>query len=287
VASDAPGARLYRTGDLVRYRADGNIEFLGRIDHQVKVRGFRIELGEIEAVLSRHVGLREAVVLAREITSATASLGDAPGDLRLVAYVAPKQDPAPSMGELRSFLRTTLPDYMVPSAFVYLEELPVSPSGKVDRASLPEPQGARPDLEREYVAPRTELEETVAAIAAELLGIDRVGVHDSFFELGGHSLLATQFVSRAREAFDIELPLRTLFEHPTVAELALEIEAAQRSGGTALQMPAIVPISRQAHRMKRSELDGSRGDGHSALSAESVEARSPNAEQPSYPGPRT
>jgi len=222
------GARLYKTGDLVRYRTDGNIEFLGRIDHQVKVRGFRIELGEIETVLEQHPGLRESVVIARE---------DVPGDKRLVAYVVPKderpktEDKGPSslVGKLRTFLKEKLPDYMVPSVFVVLEALPLSPSGKVDRQALPAPDGARPALEREYVPPRTPVEKELAEICAELLGVEQVGVYDSFFELGGHSLLATQFISRVREAFDVEVSLRTLFEHPTVAELAERIERLKQA----------------------------------------------------------
>ncbi len=230
------GDRLYKTGDLVRYRADGNLEFLGRIDHQVKVRGFRIELGEIEAILEQHPGVADGVVVARE---------DIPGDKRLVAYVVPKDDegrkmedesapslvPRPSslVGGLRTFLKEKLPDYMVPSAFIFLDALPLSPSGKVDRQALPAPDGARPTLEREYVPPRTPVENELAEICSELLGVNRVGVYDSFFELGGHSLLATQFISRVREAFDVEVSLRTLFEHPTVAELAERIERLRQT----------------------------------------------------------
>ena len=242
--SNEPEARLYKTGDLVRYRVDGNIEFLGRIDHQVKVRGFRIELGEIEAVLGQHPDVQNGVVVARE---------DIPGDKRLVAYVVPEDETAPSVEELRSFLRQTLPEYMVPSAFVTLEAMPLSPSGKVDRRALPAPEGIRPELEREYVAPRNETEEKLAAMCAELLGVDRVGVYDSFFDLGGHSLLATQFISRVRDAFQVELPLRSLFEHPTVDELAEEIGNTRRIApepGT----PTITRVSRESRRVKRSEL---------------------------------
>ncbi|MDY7076527.1 MAG: amino acid adenylation domain-containing protein, partial [Chloroflexota bacterium] len=237
-------SRLYRTGDLVRYRADGNIEFLGRIDHQVKVRGFRIELGEIEAVLEQHPEVQDGVVVVRE---------DAPGDKRLVAYLVPMNEVGPSVGELRSFLRQTLPEYMVPSAFVTLGALPLSPSGKVDRRALPEPEGVRPEMEREYVPPRNETEEKLAVMCAELLGVDRVGIYDSFFDLGGHSLLATQFISRVRDAFEVELPLRTLFEHPNVAELTEALERA-RERGTELQAPAILPVSREDHRVRRSAL---------------------------------
>jgi len=218
--SEDPAARLYKTGDLVRYRADGNLEFLGRLDQQVKVRGFRIELGEVETVLGQHPGVREAVVAARE---------DVPGDKRLVGYVVAGGEPAPTVGELRSYLRQRLPEYMVPTGFVYLERLPLSPSGKVERRALPAPEGQRPELEREYVAPRDEVERELAAICGELLGVDRVGVYDSFFELGGHSLLATQLISRVREVFGVELPLRTLFEHPTVADLAGQIETTRQT----------------------------------------------------------
>jgi acyl carrier protein len=218
--SDDPAARLYKTGDLVRYRADGNLEFLGRIDQQVKVRGYRIELGEVEAVLGQHPGVREAVVAARE---------EAAGDKRLVGYVVAAGELAPTVGELRGYLRQRLPEYMAPSVFVYLERLPLSPSGKVERRALPAPEGQRPELEGEYVAPRDEVESELAAMCGELLGVDRVGVYDSFFELGGHSLLATQFISRVREVFGVELPLRTLFEHPTVADLAGQIEATRQT----------------------------------------------------------
>jgi acyl carrier protein len=226
-----PGARLYGTGDLVRYLPDGNIQFLGRVDHQVKVRGFRIELGEIEAVLSRHPNVQEAVVLARD---------DVAGDRRLVAYAVSDGSSAaaaspPSVSELRSFLRQALPDYMVPLAFVHLDEWPLSPSGKIDRARLPAPDGDRPDLGREYVSPRTPTEAKLAEICAELLGIDAVGVHDSFFELGGHSLLATRFSSRIKDELRVEVPLRILFERPTVADLAgyvKEVEAEQSDMAT-------------------------------------------------------
>ncbi len=212
--SSEPGARLYKTGDLVRYRPDGNLEFLGRIDHQVKIRGFRIELGEIETVLRKHPALKETMVMARE---------DTPGDRRLVAYVVPEEEPSPA-GELRRFLKEKLPEYMVPSAFVTLEALPLTPNGKVDRGALPSPDWTRPELERAFVAPRTPVEEVLSGIWAQVLGVERIGVHDNFFELGGHSLLAIQLVSRLREAFQVELPLRDLFETPTVADLAERID---------------------------------------------------------------
>ncbi|MFZ5515903.1 MAG: amino acid adenylation domain-containing protein [Candidatus Zhuqueibacterota bacterium] len=208
------GARLYKSGDLVRFLADGAIEFLGRIDHQVKVRGFRIELGEIESVLGDHPDIRDAVVLVRE---------DQPGDKRLVAYVIPENGREFTVAELRAYLRNRVPDYMVPSAFMALTEFPLTPNGKIDKKSLPAPDQSRPELESAYVAPRNEIEEKLAALCGELLHVEKVGVHDNFFELGGHSLLATQFISHIREAFDVELPLRTLFESPTVAGLAEKI----------------------------------------------------------------
>ncbi len=211
------GARMYRTGDLARYLPDGSLEFLGRVDDQVKVRGFRVEPGEIEAVLGLHPAVREAVVLARE---------DGTGDRRLVAYVVSADGATPPVGELRRHLQERLPGYMVPSHFVFLDELPLTPTGKVDRQALPSPDGARPELEGEYVAPRTEVEEALAAIGAELLGVERLGIYDNFFDLGGHSLLATQFISRVRDVFQVDLPLRRLFETPTVAGLAEAIVEA-------------------------------------------------------------
>jgi amino acid adenylation domain-containing protein len=222
VEGDEPGARLYKTGDLARYLPDGNIEFLGRIDHQVKIRGFRIELGEIEAVLGQHPNVQQVIVLARE---------DSPGNKRLVAYVVPHQHGAATVPELRSHLQAKLPDYMVPSAFVFLDSLPLTPNGKVDRRALPPPNQSRPELGRAFVAPRTPTEELLVGIWAEILKLEQVGIHDNFFELGGHSLLATQVVSRVRQAFQMELPLRNLFEKPTIAELAFAI--TQSRGGTA------------------------------------------------------
>jgi amino acid adenylation domain-containing protein len=216
--SPEPGARLYKTGDLARHRSDGNLEFLGRLDHQVKLRGFRIELGEIEAVLGGHPAVREAVVVVRE---------DVPGDMRLVAYVVPDQEPAPTSREWRAFLQAKLPDYMIPSAFIRLDILPLTPNGKVDRRALPAPDQARPALEDAFVAPRTPVEEGLARIWSQVLGLEQVGVHDNFFELGGHSLLATRVISRLRDTFHVELPLRSLFEAPTVAGLALTVARRQ------------------------------------------------------------
>ncbi|MDY7077387.1 MAG: phosphopantetheine-binding protein, partial [Chloroflexota bacterium] len=212
-------SRLYKTGDLVRYLPNGNIEFLGRIDHQVKLRGFRIELGEIEAVLRQQADVQEAVALARD---------DVPGGQGLVAYVMPLDGAELETGDLRGFLREKLPEYMIPSFFVTMEQFPLTPAGKVDRRALPAPDGTGL-AEHEYVAPRTPVEETLVDICTELLGVERVGVYDSFFALGGHSLLATQFISRLREVFHVELPLRALFEAPTVAELAERVEVTQET----------------------------------------------------------
>jgi amino acid adenylation domain-containing protein len=222
--SQIPGARLYKTGDLVRYLPDraGNIEFLGRIDDQVKVRGFRVELGEVEATLAEHAGVREVAVVARVQE----------GSKHLVAYVVPAQ-PGLTGPQLREFLRTKLPEYMLPSAFILLDALPLTPHGKLDRHALPAPTPARPELASAYAAPRTPVEEILADIWADVLHLERVGVHDDFFELGGHSLLATQMVSRVRQAFQVELPLRLLFEAPTVAELVQDIRAREASPGQA------------------------------------------------------
>jgi surfactin family lipopeptide synthetase A len=235
--NEKAGERLYKTGDLARYRPDGNIEFLGRVDSQVKIRGFRIELGEIENALEFHSGVHEAVVIARE---------DSPGDRRLVAYIVPKdslteiesgennpsalliEKPVMNVRELRSHLNQTLPEYMIPSQFVFLKGLPISPSGKVDRRALPAPELERSFLEREFVAPRSEIEIKLAKISCDLLGIQQVGIYDNFFDLGGHSLLATQFISRVREELNVELPLRSLFENPTIAGLSETVEKVQK-----------------------------------------------------------
>jgi acyl carrier protein len=211
--SDAPGARAYRTGDLGRYRSDGSIEFLGRVDHQVKIRGVRIEPGEIESVLRRHPAVRDSVVLH----------DDSPDDNRLVAYVEAKQERVGLQKDLRAFLKQQLPEYMAPSAFVFLDGLPLTPNGKVDRRALPKPGPQRPELKQTYTAPRTSVEKRLAAIWTEVLKLERVGIHDNFFELGGHSLKATQVMSRVHGLFETDIPLRTLFEKPTVQELAAVI----------------------------------------------------------------
>lgn len=210
-----PGARLYRTGDLVRYLEDGSLEFGGRLDYQVKVRGFRIELGEVEAALSRHPRARAAVAVARE---------DRPGEQRLVAYVVGDEARVPTPGEWRAFLRESLPEYMIPSLFVRLDELPLLPNGKVNRRALPAPDASRPELRRAFVAPGTPTEAKLVEIWMNVLTLKRVGIHDNFFELGGDSILATRLVSRVRRAFGVELPLRELFWKSTVGELAALVE---------------------------------------------------------------
>jgi amino acid adenylation domain-containing protein len=233
--SREPGARLYRTGDLVRYRPDGHLEYLGRIDHQVKLRGVRIELGEIEAALAQHPAVREAAVVAHE---------DGPGGPRLVAYVVPTQEPGPTVSELRRFLGQRLPAAMVPAAFVLLETLPLTPSGKLDRRSLPPPSLLRPAREDRYVAPHTPSEQQVAAIWCELLGVERVGIHDNFFELGGHSLLAMQLLFRVQDATQVEVPLSSFFETPTVAHMAAIIDTARQTE-LGLHASPIVPVTRE------------------------------------------
>ncbi len=213
-----PGARLYKTGDLVRWLPDGRLDFLGRIDHQVKLRGYRIELGEIEAALRRHPGVREGVVVARE---------DAPGDKRLVAYLVPHQpaSSAPSVSELRDFLQEKLPHYMTPSAFMVVEELPLTPNGKVDRRALPPPDSTRPDLAKRYVPPSSAREELLAKIWSQVLGLEQVGIHDNFFELGGDSILSIQVIARANQE-GLRLNPRQFFQHQTIAELATVAGAA-------------------------------------------------------------
>ncbi len=228
-----PGERLFRTGDLARWLADGNLEFLGRRDRQVKVRGFRIEPGEVEAALAALPGVREALVAARRY---------GPGDDRLVAYlVADGEVAAP--GELQALLGRSLPHYMVPSYFVTLDAFPLSPNGKVDHRALPAPEEAWLGPEAGYVAPRNPLEEVLAGIWSDVLQVERVGVDDSFFALGGHSLLATQLASRVRDAFGVELPLRTVFEQPTVAGVAGVVAELQRSGA-GLAAPPIERVPR-------------------------------------------
>ncbi|MEO8426003.1 MAG: amino acid adenylation domain-containing protein [Verrucomicrobiota bacterium] len=209
--SSEPGRRLYRTGDLARYRADGNIDFLGRIDHQVKIRGFRVELGEIITVLGKHPSVREAVVIARE---------DPPGEKRLVAYIVPKHQPFAAVSELRPFLKEKLPEHMIPSAFVVLKAFPLTPNGKLDRQALPPPEQIRPELARDFVAPRDALELGLTKIWEEMLRIPSVGVKDNFFELGGESIGAARVFARIRKQFGKQLDPSGLLKAPTIELLA-------------------------------------------------------------------
>jgi acyl carrier protein len=247
--SDQHGARLYRSGDLARYLPDGELEYVGRIDHQVKIRGFRIELGEIEVVLAAHERVNEVVVVARH---------EATGDRRLVAYIVAAQPDADSItseaesttgeagpatneaesvmngavsvAELREHARGQLPEYMVPSQFVLLEAMPLTPNGKVDRNALPAPDAA--GQSSDYVAPRDAAEQMLADMWAEVLGVERVSVEANFFEIGGHSLLATQIISRVREGFQVEVALQSLFRAPTVRGLAALIGEARAAEGS-------------------------------------------------------
>jgi amino acid adenylation domain-containing protein len=217
-----PGGRMYRTGDRARWRAGGKLEFMGRLDDQVKIRGFRIEPGEVEAAMAAYPGVREARVMMRE---------DQPGDKRLVAYVVGSVE----MDGLRAHLRQSLPEYMVPQAIVALDRLPLNANGKVDRKALPVPEYAA-DADR-YVAPRTPVEEVLAGIWAEVLGLERVGVEEGFFELGGHSLLATRVAARVRGVFGVDLPLRAVFEQSVLSGLAAEIERLRGTGAAAGEDP--------------------------------------------------
>jgi acyl-coenzyme A synthetase/AMP-(fatty) acid ligase/acyl carrier protein len=206
------GARVYRTGDLVRWRPSGEIEYLGRLDHQIKLRGYRIELGEIESAIAKHAGVRDVAVVVRE---------DAPGDRRLVAYVAADADPGDA---LREALRKRLPEYMIPSAIVRLDALPLTPNGKLDRKALPAPE-QKAAASRETVAPRSANEALVVDVFQDVLRRADIGVFDNFFDLGGHSLMAARVMARLREKARVDLPLRNLFERPTPAELAAAIDA--------------------------------------------------------------
>ncbi|MEN9865680.1 MAG: hypothetical protein RL748_1270, partial [Pseudomonadota bacterium] len=222
----ASSERLYRTGDLVRWRHDGNLEFLGRIDHQVKIRGFRIELGEIEQALASHPQVKDALVLAKESAS---------GDKRLLAYVV---SAGVATEQLRQHLAQTLPDYMIPAVFVLLERFPLTPNGKVDRKALPEPDTSA--SQAHHVAPRTDMEHALCALWQEVLGVERVGITDDFFRLGGHSLSATRLMARINQTFNVALPLKTLFHCPTLGELAQTLLL----GDAGLGRPALVPVSR-------------------------------------------
>ncbi len=218
--SHNPEARLYKTGDLARYLPDGNVELIGRKDYQVKIRGFRVEPGEIEALLSQHPSVQQAIVLTRE---------DSPGDKRLVAYVLPRREQTPAASDLRNFLKSKLPQYMIPSAIVMLESLPLSPNGKVDRKALPVPDEIRSESENGFVAPRDPVELQLTKIWERLLGSQPIGVKDNFFDLGGHSLLAVRLIAQIEKAFGKNLPLATLFQAPTIEQLASALRCQESS----------------------------------------------------------
>lgn len=220
-----PGAKLYKTGDLARFRPDGEVEFIGRVDHQVKIRGLRIELGEIESLLARHENISNCVVLARE---------DTPGEKRLAAYFIPKTQPAPTPADLRNHLKRDLPDFMIPSAWVCLKEFPLTPNEKVDRKALPAPDQNRPDLGKTFIAPRDMAEQQLAKVWEKVLGVQPIGVADNFFELGGHSLLAVKLFSQIDRVFGKKLPLATLFRAPTIEQMAklFREEPAEKSWST-------------------------------------------------------
>ncbi len=231
--SNQPGARLYKTGDLARYLSDGNIEYLGRIDNQVKIRGFRIELGEIEAVLDQHPEVKQAVVVARQ---------DESGDKRLVAYVVADGN-AIAICQLREYLQQKLPEFMVPSAIVLMDAFPLTPNGKIDRRTLPPPNFSPIELDDNFAPPTTPIQELLSGIWQQILGIEKIGIHDNFFTLGGHSLLATQVISQVKKAFQIELPLRRLFESPTIASFSQLVEQAIKKGAELIS-PPIERVSR-------------------------------------------
>lgn len=213
--SDEPNARLYKTGDVGRYLSNGEIVYVGRIDDQIKMRGYRIEPNEIVAVLDRHPSVAASVVVARE---------DGNNEKRLVAYVLLKSETEPSAEELRKFLGNELPEYMVPAVFVILDSLPLTEHGKIDRHGLPAPDCNNTLRDQPFTAPRTPIEQRLAAILCDLLHVDHVSIHDNFFFLGGHSLLGTQLIAQIRSAFGVEIALRTLFDTPTIADLSMEIE---------------------------------------------------------------
>ena len=238
--NDRPNSRLYRTGDRAKYHADGDIEFLGRDDNQVKIRGHRIELGEIEAILNQHPSVKESVVVAGECDSSE--------EKNLIGYVVPAQESEVPVSEFRRFLQATLPHFMVPCWFVFLKALPLTQNGKIDRNALPTSNEERPQLDQGFVEPRTETEELIAQVWCDVLNLDKIGIHDNFFELGGHSLLATRVVARLRRNFNADLALRKLFELPTVAGLAQHIDYARRSGSGTVNAP-IMPAARDQRNL--------------------------------------
>jgi len=258
--SHTSGARLYRTGDVARVLPDGNVEFVGRLDHQVKLRGFRIELGEVESVLNEHPSIRESVVILGE---------DIAGDKRLIAYLVAEPSVELASSELRHVLREKLPDFMIPSVFVNLDKMPLTPNGKVDRQALPAPEGKLLKQGTNYVIPRTPLEKSLADIWSERLGLERVGVEDNFFDLGGHSLTATRVISQIRERLYMEIPLRELFNFPTVAGLARRIKLRAACGSLSGRQPAAALLE------LKQALGGNGANGHSTRRRSPTSTRSP------------
>jgi len=255
--SGEAGARLYKTGDRVRYLPDGNIEYLGRLDHQVKLRGMRVELGEIETALLRHPAVRQVVVMAREDVPGATHRPPARGglgEIRLVAYIVLREEQSATPDDLRNHALQYLPDYMLPSAFVMLAALPLTPNGKVDRQALPVPDQSRPALSTPFVAPRSPLEERIVAIWSEQLEVAPVGIHDNFFALGGHSLLAAQVIAQLRAIFGVEVPLQGFLDAPTVAQLAVLLEQSQKDAPT--RRSPLKAVSRGAYRISQTGMMG-------------------------------
>ncbi|HEX8090084.1 MAG TPA: condensation domain-containing protein, partial [Blastocatellia bacterium] len=235
--SDEPGGRMYKTGDLARYFADGNIEFIGRADNQVKLRGFRIEIGEIEALINSYAGIKQCAVTMRE---------DRPGDRRLVAYTVPSDGNSPYIDSLKMYLKRHLADYMIPSAFVTLESLPLTVNGKIDRRALPKPESPGDERREDYLLLSSPQNDLLSEVFARILGVEGPGVNDNFFELGGHSLLATQLLLEVENAFRVNLPLRAFFDNPTLAGLSEAIDTATRSQ-SGLEAPPLEPTSREEY----------------------------------------
>jgi acyl carrier protein len=235
------GARLYRTGDIARYLPDGNIEFLGRVDHQVKLRGFRVELGEIEAVLNQHPQVKECVVIHRK---------EVPEKNQLVAYVVYKQEEV-TVTQLRLFLEERLPLYLVPTSFVTIDAMPLSPNGKIDRRSLPLQDLFRPELDVNYVMPQTEIERAIADVWQKVLALEKIGIHDNFFEIGGHSLLMIQVNSQLRQLFDCDLSIVEMFRYPTINSLSEYLNKSDRSLLTDNNLPTEKLKAGKANQKKR------------------------------------
>ena len=227
--SPKPGARMYRTGDLVQQTGNGKLEFLNRVDSQVKIRGFRIELGEIESALSQYPSMNDNVVIVRE---------DTPGDKRLIAYIVKKENQNTDIAQLRQYMKTKVPDYMVPSAFVFIDQFPLTPNGKIDRKVLPAPFEAEENSTKEYIEPQTEIEKKLAAIWSEVLKLNRIGIDENFFEIGGHSMIAVTLMIKIEKELGIRLPLAILFDYSNIRDMALFIEKKNEP----VKWSSLVPI---------------------------------------------